>query len=62
MSSILQQISQVLSDDDLDNFDQNDEHYLDNLRQNLVGGNEDHIHLPFTIYSYIRPTMEMHSI
>ena len=57
MSSILQQISQVLSDDDLEHFDQNDEHYLDYVKKHLLYGNEDHIHIPAPIYSYIRPTM-----
>ena len=57
MSSIFQHISQVLSDVDLDNVEQNDYYSLDNLKQNLMDGDEDHGQLPVPIYSYIRPNM-----
>ena len=55
MSYFFKCISQVLSDDDLDIVDQNYEYFLDHVKQNLVDDDEDHIHPPVPVYSYIRP-------
>ena len=55
ISSLFQCIAQVLSDDDLDNVDQNYYHFLDRSNHKLVGGDEYHSHLPLSAYSYIRP-------
>ena len=57
MSSILQHISKVLSDDGLDNIDQNNDHLVDNVKQNWVVGDEYYSNIPGPVYSYIRPKM-----
>ena len=57
-SSLFQCIAQVLSYDDMYNVDQHDDH----VKQNLIGGYVDNIHLPVSVYSYIRPTMGLQFI